>query len=128
MENKYYKGYIRWFDNVAGIGYVKVPELERDVKVHWSADERLNKFENKSLSYRKNKLFITYKHLDIVEVKIHFDYGWEQVSSLKFSDWTTKENILSDALINYLENTNEHTNSDWDTLILNNIISGILEN
>ncbi len=96
MNKKVYNAYIRWFDNLAGEGFVRVPELdEKSIYVHYSADER------------SPAEFITYESNDPVEVTVLVDSHYTQIDFMRPSNWTTsldiKKGQLADRLVRQLE-------------------------
>lgn len=117
-------GYIRWFDNLKGEGVVTVPEHKKDYFVHWSADARLDDYENKSLSGRTDGFFVTYNSLDLVEVDIFFDSHYEQVCRIAPKDWTTHEELLSEKLLEMLDE-NHTCSEEWFNFCLNNLLQSI---
>lgn len=123
LKMKSYNGYIRWFDNLKGEGFVKVPELDRDIKVHWSADKSLKKLKDKSLANRPRNLFVEYNSMEQVRVKIIFDSHYEQVCEIERHDWIKYEDLVSDILLRYLEDDKETVrNRYFDDFVLDNII------
>jgi cold shock CspA family protein len=63
------KAKVRWFDNIAGEGYIRLPD-GKSVFVHRSAFGPLYKQE------------IELNQNETVYVTIHEDYNWMQVSTL----------------------------------------------
>ena len=120
-----YNAYVRWFDNFSGSGVVTVPELKQDFFVHWSADRRLDKYDSKGLAHRYDGFRVEFDSLDTVEVEIFFDSHYQQISSIEPKNWISKEDLLSDKLIEILDN-DESCSLDWFDFCLNNVISKIV--
>ena len=123
--SKLYNGYIKWFDNCKGEGVVTIPELtgkKRNIFVHWSADQRVNKLKNKSLEYRPKNLFIKYKNMDQVRCTIFEDSHYIQIDKIKPHKWIKYEDLVSDILLRYFEEKDNSCSNEWSHFVLNNII------
>lgn len=93
---KNYKGYIRYFDSLSGVGIIVVPKLNKQYKVHYTASENFDgdftKFCNESFD----------NHTP-VECAIYNDSHWSQIQSFKVSNYCTIEEIKSDIILGILE-------------------------
>jgi hypothetical protein len=68
-----YKAKIRYFDNLTGVGVVRVPELnDQCFKVHYSADRK-----------RFQKEWVSFEQDEQVLVTIYHDSHWSQVDTIE---------------------------------------------
>jgi len=99
-----YKGYIRYFDSLAGEGVIRIPDLKRDFYVHYTASE---KFDGDFTKFCKE----SFKDRTPIECNIYFDSHYAVVDRFKISSYCTREDVLSDIIISILDNPSEHDDS-----------------
>ena len=118
---KWHNGYIKWFDNLSGTGVVKIPDLNKNVFLHWSADQRLSKLKDKSKKCRPKNLFIKYNSMDQIRCTILDDSHFTQIDKIKLHKWIKYEDLVSDILLAYF-NENIPYPTNHNDFVLNNII------
>lgn len=110
---QWHNAYIKYFDNLRGVGVVKVPELNQTFFIHYySASENGTKR-------------VDFERFDLIEVQIYYDSHFEQVDKCRKSDWIDVKDLLSDILIDFLEQTEAKEFSGFHHHILNNILCDI---
>lgn len=120
IKSRWLNAYVVWFDNLSGVGVVSIPSLGQRFKLHYSAAL----YEYMGSKRKEDRFdFIQFNQLDLVQVKIHYDYSFIQVSCIRRKNWISYENLISDMLIRFLGDDSAFIDTEGHHFVLNNLIS-----